>query len=58
MRRDVTTVGRVEVARQASSVAVRADVDILANRAVEPRANDLLHATVDTGERTPAELSK
>ena len=50
--------GRVEVARHTSRVAVRANVDILADRAVEPRANDLLHATVDTGERTPAELSK
>ena len=58
MRRDVAAVGRVEVARQTSSVAVRANVDILADRAVEPRANNLLHATIDTGERMPAEPSE
>ena len=58
MRGNVAAIGRVEVARQTSSVAVRADVDILANRAVKPGANDLLHATIDTGERMPAEPSE
>ena len=57
MRGNVAAVRRVEVARQTSSVAVRAYVDVLANRAVETRANDLLHATVNTGERMLAEPS-
>ena len=58
MRGNVAAIGRVEVARQTSSVAVRAYVDILADRAVEPRADNLLHATIDTSEHMPAKPSE
>ncbi len=43
----MTTIWRIEVARQAGRVAVLADVDVLALRAVEACPDDLLHATAD-----------
>ena len=48
----MATVRRVEVAREASGIAVGADIHVLADGAVESRPYDFLHTAMTTGETT------
>ena len=47
---NMATVRRVEVAREASGIAVGADIHVLADGAVESRPYDFLHTTMMIGE--------
>lgn len=53
MGRTMPTVGRVKITRQAGSLAVRADVDVLHRtiNTVETSTNNILLATADTSEK-------
>ena len=50
VRGDVSAVVGVDVTRQSGGVAIRADVDVLADGAVESRPYDFLHTTMMIGE--------
>ena len=53
MGRTMPTVGRVKITRQAGSLAVGADVDVLHRtiNTVETSTNNILLATADTSEK-------